>query len=340
MTIEGRNRVLMRRVVGKPDDSGQVHCTLNGHTKDNPECTCAHDNWVCKINPSCPVTGHSRSVSAVAWSPDGSKLVSGSQDETVKVWDVASGLEVCTLRGHEEDVNSVAWSPDGSKLVSGSEDMTVKVWDATTGKEVCTLKGHTKDNTKCTCTPPHAIENPLNPCPVMGHRFPVVSLAFAPDNKTLVSVAYRSVKLWDLSGDTPKAKGRTLTAQSARCPYLTPEERGLAKQVQEGGTVGRKCSAGSQYIVTWQADYIFVYHVDQPEAPVASFRSPDGVRAVVCRPPLVCAGCEDGQVCLYRCLYFALLFHWPFLRPTVSEYLVSHSHKSHRCCSWRRPCST
>ena len=79
----------------------------------------------------------------MAFSPDGRRIVSGSYDETVKVWDAATGQEILTLKGHTGCVLSVAFSPDGRRIVSGSDDKTVKVWDAATGQEILTLKGHT-----------------------------------------------------------------------------------------------------------------------------------------------------------------------------------------------------
>ena len=69
------------------------------------------------------------------------RIVSGSEDSTVKVWDAATGSCVRTLEGHGGWVNSVAVSPDGQRIVSGSGDRTVKVWDAETGSCVRTLEG-------------------------------------------------------------------------------------------------------------------------------------------------------------------------------------------------------
>jgi WD40 repeat protein len=67
-------------------------------------------------------------VTAVAFSPDGQILASGSDDKTIKLWDLQTGVEIATLSGHDSYVQSVAFSPDGKTLVSGGYDKTVKVW--------------------------------------------------------------------------------------------------------------------------------------------------------------------------------------------------------------------
>ena len=72
----------------------------------------------------------------------GSRIVTGSDDTTAKVWDAKTGAEVLTLKGHTRDVLSASFSGDGSRIVTGSEDKTARVWDAKTGAEVLTLKGH------------------------------------------------------------------------------------------------------------------------------------------------------------------------------------------------------
>ncbi|KAJ5718705.1 hypothetical protein N7488_004351 [Penicillium malachiteum] len=65
-----------------------------------------------------------------------------SSDNTVWIWDPATGQSVATLKGHSDLVRSITWSPDGSQLASGSIDKTVRIWDPTTGQSVATLKGH------------------------------------------------------------------------------------------------------------------------------------------------------------------------------------------------------
>jgi WD40 repeat protein len=68
-------------------------------------------------------------VLCVAFSGDGRLLTSGSMDATVRLWDVATGLESATLQGHLRWVLSVAFSPDGRLLASGSRDGTIRLWD-------------------------------------------------------------------------------------------------------------------------------------------------------------------------------------------------------------------
>ena len=81
-------------------------------------------------------------VFSVAWSPDGQRIVTGSDDMTAKVWDAETGRELSTLTGHDGGVLSVSCSPDGQRVVTGSEDQTAKVWDAQTERELSTLTGH------------------------------------------------------------------------------------------------------------------------------------------------------------------------------------------------------
>ena len=118
------------------------------------------------------LTGHTNSVTSVAFSPDGKLLASGSRDQTIKLWDVASGQAVRTLTGHTDKVTSVAFSPDGKLLASGSDDETVKLWDVASGQEVRTLMGHTDF---------------------------VTSVAFSPDGNLLASGSWdKTVMVWDV----------------------------------------------------------------------------------------------------------------------------------------------
>jgi hypothetical protein len=86
--------------------------------------------------------GHEHFVSSVAWNPSGTRIVSGSEDKTLRIWDAATGTSLQTLEGHESWVWSVAWNPAGTRIVSGSGDKTLRIWDAATGTSLQTLEGH------------------------------------------------------------------------------------------------------------------------------------------------------------------------------------------------------
>lgn len=84
--------------------------------------------------------GHTNSVSAVAFSLDGSLLASTSYDRIVKLWNPTTSQEVQKLEGHTAFVTAVAFSPDGSLLASASNDQAVRLWNPTTGQEVQKLE--------------------------------------------------------------------------------------------------------------------------------------------------------------------------------------------------------
>ena len=115
--------------------------------------------------------GHSDGVIAMAITPDGKRIVSGSDDKTIKIWDSASGDELMTLRGHDDWISSVAFSPDGKRIISGSGDNTIKVWNSVTGAELMTLRGHSDD---------------------------VYGIAISPDGKRIASGSIdKTIKVWD-----------------------------------------------------------------------------------------------------------------------------------------------
>jgi sterol desaturase/sphingolipid hydroxylase (fatty acid hydroxylase superfamily) len=128
------------------------------------------------------LSGHTAAVLAVAVSADGRRIVSGSEDGTVKVWDAVTAREQLNLKGHARAVRGVAITADGQTIVTGSRDRTVKVWDAQTGREKHTLEGHTGE---------------------------VLGVAVSADGRTVVSAGVDfTAKVWDAQAGEEK---RTLT---------------------------------------------------------------------------------------------------------------------------------
>jgi WD40 repeat protein/serine/threonine protein kinase len=135
--------------------------------------------------------GHTEWIMSAAYSPDGTRIVTASEDRTARVWDAQTGAELTKLEGHTNGVMSAAFSPDGTRIVTASRDQTARVWDAGTGKELLALKGHTEW---------------------------VLSAAYSPDGTRIVTASEdRTARVWDAQtgAELTKLKGHTDWVTSA-----------------------------------------------------------------------------------------------------------------------------
>ena len=123
-----------------------------------------------RASPTIALSGHDGWVTSVDYSPDGRFLVSGSSDQTVKVWSVVDQKEITTFAGHTSMVNAVEFSPDGEVIVSASSDATVRLWSLPKQKEIATI---------------------------VAHKYGVNDVTFSPDGKLFATAARDyTVKLW------------------------------------------------------------------------------------------------------------------------------------------------
>lgn len=159
--------------------------------------------------------GHSSDVNSVTFSPDGQMLVTGSDDRTIKLWNLTTKQEIRTLVGHSSYIYAIAISPDGQIIASGSVDKTIKLWNLNTGKEIRTLIGHSNSVASVAFSPDGKLlasssldktiklwnlETNKEIRTLTGHSQAVASVAFSPDGLTLASGSYdKTIKLWNLN---------------------------------------------------------------------------------------------------------------------------------------------
>jgi hypothetical protein len=189
--------------------------------------------WICPLTPALtspggplqrPAPHHDGAVRALAVTPDGSRVVTGGDDHTVRIWDLASGRLERTLKGHTDSVRAVAVTPDGRRIVSGGTYDAVRVWDLESGQFVHSIAGQA------------------------GYRA-VYAVAVTPDGGRVVwGGAGATVQVWDL------ARGRlehTLTSQdlNVRTVAITPDG-GFALSVGDGGKIHVWDLAGGRLVRT------------------------------------------------------------------------------------------
>jgi WD40 repeat protein len=161
------------------------------------------------------LTGHAGAVLAVAVTPDGLQVVSGSNDQTIKVWDAATGQERMTIAGHRSPVRALAVTPDGSRVLAAAGQV-LKLWDLETGRALLHLRGHRREIRAVAVTPDgrwavSASEDlslrvwDLDTGELLhqlhGHEQRLTAVAVSPDGRLAVSSARGGegdARVWDL----------------------------------------------------------------------------------------------------------------------------------------------
>lgn len=131
--------------------------------------------------------GHEGVITTFAISPNGTKIISGSWDMTIKLWDIRTGKEIKTFHGHTGFIRSLVFSKDGKNILSGSNDKTLILWDVQSGKKLKIFKGHEQS---------------------------VLSCLFSMDESKLISASANSVRIWDVE------TGREINSESWDYSYF------------------------------------------------------------------------------------------------------------------------
>ncbi|KIO19917.1 hypothetical protein M407DRAFT_221873, partial [Tulasnella calospora MUT 4182] len=201
-----------------------------------------------------PLTGHSRYISSVAFSPDSKILASGSGDKTIRFWDVRTQTPLGDpLTGHNKWISSIDFSSDGKILATGSPDNTVRLWDAQTGvplgdpspshssmvASTASLPGNTAlassyDNAVWSWDPQTG--TPLGD-PLSVHGGPIISVIFSPDSRALASGSSdNTVRLWDVHAGAPLGEPLTGHNGNIKSVIFSPDGKVLAS-VSDDNTV-------------------------------------------------------------------------------------------------------
>ncbi len=221
---------------------------------------------------------HKSSVNAVAFSPDGSRVVSGSSDGILILWDAKSGKPIGEpMRGHTSGVTSVAFSPDGSKIVSGSSDSTLILRDAKSGLSICEpMRGHTSRINAVAFSPDGGqivsgsrdetlilwdVKSGMPICdPMRGHTDVVGAVAFSPDGSRIASGSWdNTLILWDaksgnsigkpMSGHIDKVTSVAFSPDGSRIVSGSADKTLVLWDARCGKPIGKRMK-GHAYTVT------------------------------------------------------------------------------------------
>lgn len=162
---------------------------------------------------SRPLHGHSDSVEAAVFDPSGQRVLTGSRDQTARLWNARTGEQLLVLAGHTGMITSVSFSPDGGLALTTSNDGTARIWDSQTGALRWVLKGHADrvemgafsplGDRVVTAGSDHSARvwdsRTGQPLAVLsGHTDRVIVAAFLPSGRSVLTASFdKTVRLWD-----------------------------------------------------------------------------------------------------------------------------------------------
>jgi eukaryotic-like serine/threonine-protein kinase len=241
--------------------------------------------------------GHTRAVSGLAWSPDGTRLASWSSDKTVQVWESAAGQRLVTYAGHEQGPTSAAWSPDSTRLVSAGAEGSLRVWQAADGTALWSYQDHMYDPYTSTFTyVPHVAWS------AEGSRIATVGFpARLPSELTLTTM------LWDATSGRrlliykdPNAQRVAWSPESTRLATggyyqaVTVWPAPAATAASPAATTDQSASASGPY-----PPKIWGYYGDMAYVTGLAW-SPDGTRIAACGTKPIVLFATNGGVRIWK----------------------------------------
>ena len=229
-------------------------------------CTASHLNRICiwdALTADCigTLSGHENKINSIQFSADGTMIVSGSSDKTVRVWDVHNRCLIQVFDGHkpnplvitqkldEGDVYSVSFSHDGMLVASGSGDNTIKLWELSSGRNVATLRGHA-DLVQC--------------------------VAFSPDGASILSCsADKSTRLWAV-GSGAEVRRFVRHSSSVNTVSFSPHGDFILSGSCAERDAKRRCVRGSLMLWETQTGRMLAEFTGHNSSVVAVTFSPSG----------------------------------------------------------------